>query len=182
MKRLVFLFLFLGMISMSTVQAYEMPPTFALINLNIGTINPVGFWKDAFTTAPYFSLSIQYPAKVMNLYLGGKVDFTTMNGEEFRDVYFQLFSVYGYASYNLVEFQDFSMYVNGGLGINFQEIEFGDGKDEAILGGLKFDVGFRKQAAKNLFLNLNINYTYIPDTPFLNIGVGISYSFGNLPE
>ncbi|HDS08701.1 MAG TPA: hypothetical protein ENN73_00610, partial [Firmicutes bacterium] len=160
MRKTIFILLVSLIFLLPAFSYYEVPPTYAMIILNLGTINPVGLWKEAFSPAPYFSLSIQYPAKVMNLYIGGKIDFTTMNGKEYRDVFFQLFSIYGYVSYNLIELEDLILYINGGLGINFEEIQFGDGTDEAILGGFKFDIGARKRAGKNLFLNLNLNYTY----------------------
>ncbi len=182
MKRITVIFLFLFLILTARTFSEDIPPTFALVNFSVNSMSPQGYWKDAFTAAPTFSLSVQYPAKVLQLYLGGRIDFSMLNGKEFNDIYMQIFSLNIIASYNFLEFGNGVLYVGAGLGVNFEELQFGEGEEDAILGGVKLDCGLRKQISETLLITINLGYTYIPDTPFLTFGVGLSYSFSKFSK
>lgn len=182
MKRITIVFLFLFLILTANTFSDDIPPTFALINFSVNSMSPQGYWKDAFTAAPTFTLSVQYPAKVLQLYLGGRIEFSMLNGKEFNDVYMQIFSLNVIASYNILEFGKGILYVGAGFGVNFEELQFGEGEEDAVLGGLKLDCGVRKQISESLLMTINLGYTYIPDTPFITFGVGLSYSFSKFSK
>ena len=179
MKRLVLILAIVFILFTVKGYGYDVPPTFALMNLTVNMLNPVGFWDEAFSPSPSFSFTLQYPARVLNLYLGGRIDFCSLNGENFKDVYLQIFSLNAIASYNYLEYNNFQFYAGGGLGVYFEELEFGDGSEDAVLGGIKVLTGLRSRISTNMLMNAEIGYTYIADSPYITFGVGLAYSFSS---
>lgn len=178
MKKNFIILLFLILISFTIpLAAEDIPPTFALATVNINTINPVGYWDSAFSPSWHVAIDLQYPTKLMNLYLGGKIEFTQLGGQTYRDVTLQLFSLNFVGTYKILDFETGFFYTGGGLGVNFEEIQSGDAQEDAVLGSVKLDFGVRKRIEESWLLTVNLNYTYIPDSPYLTLGFGITYFF-----
>lgn len=178
---LIFVIILISFMGFSAA-AEDIPPSFALTSFTVSSISPMGTWKDAFSPSYHLSFDLQYPARIINLYFGGKVEYTKLAGDKYPEVECSMFNINFLILYKILDFDTGSLFLTTGTGINFQQIAIEDASEDAVLGSFKAGASVKKQIAGEWLMTINSEYTYIPDSPYFTIGFGISYFFSKFQD